>query len=721
MNKKKLSVVMAGAMLASSVSPVLAAEVTKTEISASELGLLVQKVRTQLTSKVFSKGEKVDTQRNAGEAGKSVYYVVINGTKFADADIDLTADGAINSLQDELQKKFATLKAGDKVEIYSKGFVEEEDGKKIYATTLHDKYTKADLEKSSLETEIEGINTTTSKTIVDTSKTKYDSDTEIFTIAFDSGVTNAKTVELKEGSTVLDFTKYVDSKGSVHELSTTAPNAVTDFYGFATKASADLAVDDIAKELVETITITSGGNSFNLSDLYDGLMLTEKGQSLLNNAKSAKSAILSATTKGDSKDTVKIYDIVADPTMATELTSTTEGTVGTITADSETKEYKVAVKIADAFKVNTTNGSVAATDYNTYYITATNKAELTRVLSWLDASHASVDVLAGDNRYETAVNIAKETALLNKISNGTNATTGNIVLVNGDSLVDGLSAAPLASHLAGANANAPILLTKANELPKETKAYLRTLLSDATIGGLKSVTINIVGGTSVVSKAVEKELRAEGFEIKRFAGDNREETSLAVAREIGTEKGAFVVGAEGEADAMSIAGVAAKKGADEQAPIIVAKKGGLTEDAMLELEDVKTTVIGGENAVSASDYNALATYTGKNNLRRISGENRKATNAAVIKAFYTLNNTESVIVAKDGQNNKSELIDALTAANLASVQNAPVVLGTNNLSDAQINALELNAKSAKNVYQVGYGVARDVVKTVAQNLGLANR
>ena len=40
MNKKRLSVVMAGAMLASSVAPVLAAEVVKSEHSANELGLL---------------------------------------------------------------------------------------------------------------------------------------------------------------------------------------------------------------------------------------------------------------------------------------------------------------------------------------------------------------------------------------------------------------------------------------------------------------------------------------------------------------------------------------------------------------------------------------------------------------------------------------------------------------------------------------------------------
>ncbi len=47
MNKKRLSVVMAGAMLATSVAPVMAAEATTeaTKVSANELGLLQEEVR----------------------------------------------------------------------------------------------------------------------------------------------------------------------------------------------------------------------------------------------------------------------------------------------------------------------------------------------------------------------------------------------------------------------------------------------------------------------------------------------------------------------------------------------------------------------------------------------------------------------------------------------------------------------------------------------------
>ena len=82
MNKKKLSVVMAGAMLASSVSPVLAAEVTKTETSADNLGLLIQSVREKLNSKKFE-----DVVRNKELRGKSIYFVKVDGeTKTLDAD-----------------------------------------------------------------------------------------------------------------------------------------------------------------------------------------------------------------------------------------------------------------------------------------------------------------------------------------------------------------------------------------------------------------------------------------------------------------------------------------------------------------------------------------------------------------------------------------------------------------------------------------------------------
>ena len=221
-------------------------------------------------------------------------------------------------------------------------------------------------------------------------------------------------------------------------------------------------------------------------------------------------------------------------------------------------------------------------------------------------------------------------------------------------------------------------------------------------------------------------MRGYDFDIVRYDGDNREETSLEVARAISKLNGetgnniadSFVVGAEGEADAMSIASVAS----EIKAPIIVSKKGGISENAVSELSGQDLIVIGGENVFSNYDMKQLKAEA--SSITRIAGENRKATNAEIINKFYTTDfvvEAETVIVAKDGQRNKDELIDALTAANMAASVNAPIILATDSLSKEQINALELNAKESYALYQVGYGVDRNVIKTIAECIGLTNR
>ena len=173
---------------------------------------------------------------------------------------------------------------------------------------------------------------------------------------------------------------------------------------------------------------------------------------------------------------------------------------------------------------------------------------------------------------------------------------------------------------------------------------------------------------------------------------------------------------------MSISGYASKKGI----PVIVSKKGGLTYEGLKELKDKAVTVIGGENAVSAAEFEAIKEEASA--VRRIAGANRQATNAAIIKEFYHngstingINNQESVIVAKDGRAKKTDLVDALTAANLAAQTNAPVVLATDKLSAEQLDALQLRGQKSDSLYQVGIGVERSVVETIASKLGLLNK
>ena len=716
MNKKKLSVVMAGAMLASSVAPVLAA--TESELDTSRLGSLVEKVYEKITTgKVFSDGDAL--------AGKSVYYVKVNGkdaeyngTKIN--DMAIATDANKEALRLALQEVFKNLSAGDKVEIYSHGFREE--GNKVLSTTTsaEPKYMVSDFahteDVKDRDGKVIGWENATTKAIFkilnDANKGLVENNSNVVRVEtlpdgkdaikvyFTSSVsslegadvsgTTSKVLTLKEGDTTYNFNRIKNLNNKEFALTSgVQANQIKSFVKNTKPAD-----KDIENTLEETIKITGVTHNYKTEELYDGLMLTTEGHDMLSLLKSLDK---------DKNASVKL--------------ETLDGRVinkgSNVVLPVVNSEYGFVIKTRDAFNKETV-----------YTIKGAEKQ--TNVLaSWLNTRLAKVDILAGDNRYETAVEIAKEQAQVSSPKFGDNKKITNIVLVNGNALVDGLSAAPLAAKLqSDTNSTTPVLLTEADELPKATRAYLVELMTNHTIGDPTKATIHLVGGTSVLNVSLEKELESFGFKVERYNGANREETSLKVAKKIDANlsTGAFVVGADGEADAMSISGYASMK----KIPVIVSKKGGLTYDALKALEDKTVTVIGGESAVSEEEYEAIKEEADA--VRRISGENRQATNAAIIKEFYHdgntvngINNLESVIVAKDGRGNKNALVDALTAANLAAQTNAPVVLATSSLSADQLDAVQLRAKKADSLYQVGHGVERSVMEAVAARLGLLNK
>ena len=201
--------------------------------------------------------------------------------------------------------------------------------------------------------------------------------------------------------------------------------------------------------------------------------------------------------------------------------------------------------------------------------------------------------IIGSDRYETAVKIADEMGYYD-----------TAILVNGDkSLSDGLSA----SSLAGKE-KAPILLVKQNTIPRETLSRV-----------LKAKKVYIIGGTSAISKDVEKQL--SGKEIVRIDGKNRVETSEKVAKLVGNYDEAFIVnGNTGEADAISVASVAAKN----HAPILLTNGKSSIHS---KKSGVDYYVVGGNAVVSDS-------LVSKFDAERISGSDRYETNRAVIEEFY---------------------------------------------------------------------------------------
>ena len=725
MNKKKLSVVMAGAMLASSVAPVLAATANhsndtwelddttgkKYTVNGSNRGTLVKELRNLLLSKVYAdvkENESVKVGNGTVDVrNTSVYEVKVGVNTFNEV-----TDAKIKAMEDAVN----SAKAGEVITVIDRGAVKV--GSKYYIETQEDSKIETEVAytKEELENTVKWFNANKAKAPAVESM-EMNGDVLVVTTRVATDELNLKTIELKVGDKKLEFKEPIDADGNILSGRTTTSDW-SDLAGFNTykttvnipkgspidgKVLAEVTVSDVDSEVV-----------VKLSDLYDGLLLTDKGQDLL-----------AALKEFPENGTLKVGKV--DSTL-------TDAKNGIFTFGIEFKTYS-ADKDGNPDKL---------IEKNLVTVSSNNKAQLELFRGWMANRKPLVDVLAGDNRYETAVKVAKENANIKDV-----AKNGNIVLVNGNALVDGLAAAPLAAAAWNKNYTsvnplneqrvAPILLTESNSLPKATKEYIKELIAEQKVGQLNKVTVYLVGGETVISKSLENQLKDLGLRVVRAGGDNREETSLKVAEVIlkdGLEANVdianpFIVGAEGEADAMSIAPVAAGAAARTNKrirPIIVESKKGLSEDALDTIKDwkndkydtkaVSATIVGGENVVSKETEALLKANDVV--IDRVSGSNRQATNAAVIDRYYANASVKKLVVSKDGQNKKSDLIDALTATSLAVKDNAPIVLGTNKLSNAQIETLEQKStRTGLYVYQVGHGVARDVLKTIAERVGLA--
>ena len=260
-----------------------------------------------------------------------------------------------------------------------------------------------------------------------------------------------------------------------------------------------------------------------------------------------------------------------------------------------------------------------------------------------EASSRPMNRLAGNNRYETSVEISKA---------GWKQTSNVVVLGRGDLSVDALTGSVLAKKH-----NAPLLLTNSKELPSVVEAELDRL---------KPEKVYILGGPAAISEKVFTQLSAKGYiaKVDRISGANRYETSVAVANEIGNSNQVFVTTGDGKSpDALSIASYAASK----QIPIILTSKEKLSDDTaeyMTASNPVKATIIGGENAVSNVVRDQLATSS---IVDRVAGANRYETSLEIAQTFKFEN--KGVFFA-----NGDVFIDALPGSPFAAAMGAPVIL-----------------------------------------------
>ena len=323
--------------------------------------------------------------------------------------------------------------------------------------------------------------------------------------------------------------------------------------------------------------------------------------------------------------------------------------------------------------------------------------------------------LAGSDRAATAVEVSKERFGYKEAD--------SVVVVGANALIDGLSAAPLA-----AAKNAPVLIAGKNGLDNGSLAEIERACKD-----LSNKTVYIVGGENSVSYAAKKQLEDKfGAVVVRLAGDDRYDTSLEVDHRLVKDGQAsttrFVVGGNGAADAMSASAVAAKKAAGKVSPILVVKKDGIkaTTRTYLAGKVDQAYVVGGTSTASTQVFKDIekvisvtpAGYNTLNNkVKRLSGEDRYATNLAVINEFYANPKANGLAVVSG---KTQYLVDAQTAGAFAADRGLAVLLTADKLNKDQEDTLANGVlKGLKtNIYQVGGVVSNDVMKSVVDILGL---
>ena len=299
--------------------------------------------------------------------------------------------------------------------------------------------------------------------------------------------------------------------------------------------------------------------------------------------------------------------------------------------------------------------------------------------------YVNIDRLSGNNRYETAVEISRESPHLRQ--------SDNVVLAYDLNYADALAGVPLAYNLD----DAPILLTDTKTIDQKTLKEIKHL-------GAKN--IKILGGEGVIGKEVVDALVKNGIKeknIERIYGKSRFSTATAIAKKLNNKPtDVFFVYGLNYADALSVSTVAALK----NAPIVyLTTDGVLDKDTKEYLEELKAKkcvknayVIGGEGVISNAMVSKAASALGKTPVR-IAGADRYSTCVKVNTEFKDIFSKYKMYVATG-----TDFPDALAGGPCAARYKAPLFLVNGRSAKPELNADQLSyLKTRKPTYITVFG------------------
>lgn len=269
----------------------------------------------------------------------------------------------------------------------------------------------------------------------------------------------------------------------------------------------------------------------------------------------------------------------------------------------------------------------------------------------------------------------------------------DVVLIGrGDQSADALTGNVLASKY-----GAPILLSKNNELPKPIEEELLRL---------KPKKVYILGGSLAISSTVEEKIRqvVPTAEVVRIEGNNRYKTSMEIAKEINSPSKSIILapaydpsGEKESPDALTVGPYAGIN----QIPIILTEKDHLRSDIRSYIIDSgieSVYLLGGELVVSKEVEQELGSIV---EVERIAGRTRYET-ATKIAERFPLNNSNVFFSRGDRH------IDALSAAPLATREQAPILLTKTNAVPGEVSDWLKDQKNiVKDVYFLGGHLAID--------------
>lgn len=187
--------------------------------------------------------------------------------------------------------------------------------------------------------------------------------------------------------------------------------------------------------------------------------------------------------------------------------------------------------------------------------------------SAVDCIKLEKERIAGLDRFETSVKIAEITNM-----------TENIILANGDTLIDALTSSSLAIK-----EGRSIILVKEKEIPKAAEKIIKEAEDILIVGGKKSVNLD---------------LKAD-----RIEGANRYETAIKIAKRVYPNSNTIALAnSNNYVDCLAFGPVTGKL----EAPILLTQKNNLSEETkeFIEKENIsKIYILGGKDSISNEIFN----------------------------------------------------------------------------------------------------------------------